>query len=98
MVPDGIEIGYCNFVTQTAAEVNCDIYIAQTDMINIHDCNFTHAIPTGGENRYIKANAASTGIVANCSFATATLVTGTIMTLNGIIESGSTCALGFLTS
>jgi len=97
--PDGIEIGWNQFLTETAAEVSSDIYIyGGVDMINIHDNYFSHADPTGGENVYIYVHTASTGIVANNYFGTGTLVTASIMTLNGLVESGSKCAKGFLTS
>jgi hypothetical protein len=63
---------------------------------------FGHDTPTLGYAKYIyiqdSGGGTSTGIVAGNYFGTATLVTATLMTLRGLVESGSMCAKGFLTS
>ncbi len=65
----------------------------------IRDNIFGHPIPSAGYAKYIySAGGTSTGIVANNFFGTATLVTATLMTLNGEVESGSVVHKGFLTS
>ena len=97
-VPDGIEVGRNRFVALTAGSVDCGMYVLAADAINVHDNIFAHDKPTAGTAKYIYFHTASTGVVANNFFGTATLVTATLMTLNGVLESGSQCSLGFLTS
>lgn len=63
---------------------------------------FSHEIPNVSPARYIyiqdSGGGTSTGVVAGNYFGTATLVTATIMTLRGLLDSGNMCAKGFLTS
>jgi len=99
--PKGVHI-VGNTFNQAIASNYGDIVSGATlvERILIAENYFLHEIPThaGGKADYIWFQGTCTGSVANNYFGTATLVTGTIMTLSGIIESGSRCALGFLTS
>jgi len=88
-VPDGIEIGWNHFVTATAAEVDCDIYIADCDMINIHNNYFTHALPTGGTNKYIYCHTAATGIIAHNFFGDDDATVANLITANGLSTVGN---------
>ena len=98
--PAACVIEGCTFNQVTGANYG-DIVSAATALnrLRIHRCIFEQADPTLGTTVYIYMNGSSnTGIVSDCYFGTATLVTATIMTLGGLVESGSKCAKGFLTS
>jgi len=66
--------------------------------ISINRNDFINDKPTAGYAKYIYFAGANTGGVTCNFFATATLVTATLMTLGGLLEAGSMCAKGFLTS
>lgn len=97
--PAGVKIIGNTFNQITGANYG-DIVSAATacNRIQISDNVFEQAIPTLGTTVYIYFPGTNTGIASNNYFGTATLVTATLMTLGGIVESGSKCALGFLTS
>jgi len=98
--PAGVQIIGNTFNQVTAANYG-DIVSGATacNRISIRDNFFEQADPTLGTTVYIYMTGSSnTGMVANNYFGTATLVTATIMTLGGLVEAGSKCAKGFLTS
>lgn len=98
--PAGVSIVGNTFNQVTASNYG-DIVSGATacNRIKISDNIFEQADPTVGTTVYIyMAGSANTGIVSNNYFGTATLVTATIMTLGGLLEAGSKCAKGFLTS
>jgi len=98
--PAACVIEECTFNQVTGANYG-DIVSAATavNRLRIHNNIFEQADPTLGTTVYIYMNGSSnTGIVSNNYFGTATLVTATIMTLGGLVEAGSKCAKGFLTS
>jgi len=91
-----------NTFNQPAASNYGDIVSAATavNRILIDNNMFNHDIPSksGGKARYLWFSGSNTGSVINNYFGTGTLVTATIMTLASLVESGSICAKGFLTS
>ena len=82
-----IVVSDCDF-QGLASEVSADIYVnaTGTGLINalIKNCYFNHAIPSGGQNKYILIDATSTGMVANCWTGAAADTLATNMTLNGL--------------
>jgi len=89
-----------NTFNQPLATNYGDIVSAATlvERVKIADNHFLHDTPTAGKARYIWFQGTCTGSSENNYFGTATLVTATIVTLSGILDSGSKCSLGFLTS
>jgi len=91
-----------NTFNQPAADNKGDIVSAATacHRIMIEDNTFNHDTPSaGGTNKFLYfPGSANTGSIIGNKFGTATLVTATLMTLGGLVESGSICGKGFLTS
>ena len=99
-VPVGCRITNNIFECVTGSNYG-DIVVQGTAVyrINIDWNNFNHAIPGLGAARYIFAQGSSTGSVSNNVFATATVVTATIVTLSGILDGGGNMTnRGWLTS
>ena len=99
----GIRITGNQFLaTNAAADYGDIVSVSSTGMLRclIDDNFFGTSIPSSGAARYIKFSGGSdTGLVVNNFFATTTVVTGTIMTLNGLVDGGGNCtARGWLTS
>lgn len=92
-----------NIFEQIAADNYGDIVSAASAVLrcDIDHNNFNHAIPSnaGGKGDYIWFQGSSTGAVTANYFATATLVTATIMTLSGLLDGGGNWTnRGWLTS
>lgn len=84
--PVGTVIRGCTF-GEAAASVSCDIYCSNSALSTIVDnCLFAHAQPSAGSpNLYIDFVGASTGVISNSGFATATGTIATAMTNNGVL-------------
>ena len=86
--PTGNVIRGCVF-GQVASAISCNIYTSANALTTIIDqCIFATSQPTGGAefgNKYINFTEASTGIISNCSFATATSTIATAVTNNGVL-------------
>jgi hypothetical protein len=84
--PVGTVIRGCVF-GEAAASVSCDIYCSNQTLSTVIDsCLFAHAQPSAGApNLYIDFVGASTGVISNSGFATATGTIATAMTNNGVL-------------
>jgi len=87
-VPDGIEIGNCQWLA-TAAQCSANITIADCDFINIHHNVFANMLPTGGTNVYISVATAATGVIAGNIFGDDSASIGSLVTANGLTTAGN---------
>lgn len=85
-VPQDVVLENLKFIG-LPAEVSCDIDIDAAVDILIKDVVADHALPTGGTNKYVRASAASTGLITGffCGGSDATVATN--FTLNGMTYS-----------
>jgi hypothetical protein len=85
--PQNIVIKDCDFMG-LAAEISADIYVnaTGTGLVNalIKGCTFNHTVPSGGKNRYVVIDAASTGLIADCWSGAAAATVANYYTLNGL--------------